>query len=155
MCIIDNLIVFFRSSQEQRDCFLEEKAFWPPYDNSSYLTFVSSILKLEKMQVSVIGAGTMGNGIAHVFIQNGFEVKLIDVSQPALDKAVATINGNFDRQIKKGSISEADKQTALSRLSLFTVLEDGVKSADLVVEAATENVALKTQDICRYGQICA
>lgn len=93
--------------------------------------------------VSVIGAGTMGNGIAHVFAQNGFEVSLIDVSSKQLEKAIATITKNFDRQISKGAINEEQKQNALSKIKTVSSLAEGVKNADLVVEAATENIELK------------
>lgn len=93
--------------------------------------------------VAVIGAGTMGNGIAHVFAQTGYKVTLIDVSQPALDKALATIGNNLDRIIKKGSITEADKATTLGNITTATTIEEGVKNAELVVEAATENIDLK------------
>lgn len=93
--------------------------------------------------VSVIGAGTMGNGIAHVFAQNGFKVNLIDVSAAQLEKAVDTIGKNFDRQIAKGSLTEENKKTALDNISSVTDLAEGVKNADLVVEAATENAELK------------
>jgi 3-hydroxybutyryl-CoA dehydrogenase len=93
--------------------------------------------------ISVIGSGTMGNGIAHVFAQNGFEVSLIDIKQEFLDKALATIGKNLDRQVSKGTLSEDDKNSALGRIKTFTELEAGVKNADLVVEAATENLGLK------------
>ncbi len=93
--------------------------------------------------IAVIGAGTMGNGIAHVFAQNGFNVKLIDVSQTALDKALNIISNNLDRIIKKGVITETEKIATLNNLSTTTILEEGVKNAELVVEAATENVDLK------------
>ena len=93
--------------------------------------------------VSVIGAGTMGNGIAHVFAQNGFKVNLIDVSPAQLEKAVGTIGKNFDRQIAKGSLTEENKKAALDNITSVTDLADGVKNADLVVEAATENAELK------------
>ena len=95
--------------------------------------------------VSVIGAGTMGNGIAHVFAQNGFSVKLIDVSSAQLEKALQTITKNLDRQIAKGSLTEEAKLAALNNLHIFTSIADGVKDADLVVEAATENADLKLQ----------
>jgi 3-hydroxybutyryl-CoA dehydrogenase len=94
-------------------------------------------------KIAVIGAGTMGNGIAHVFAQSGFSVSLIDVSQAQLDKAVATIGKNFDRQVAKGSVTEEQKASALGNISTFTSIADGVKEAELVVEAATENVDLK------------
>ncbi|MBT9392405.1 3-hydroxybutyryl-CoA dehydrogenase [Hymenobacter sp. NST-14] len=95
------------------------------------------------MNVAVIGSGTMGNGIAHVFAQHGFAVALIDINQAALDKGMATIGKNLDRQVSKGSLAEADKTATLSRLTTYTSLSEGVLNADLVVEAATENVELK------------
>ena len=93
--------------------------------------------------VSVIGAGTMGNGIAHVFAQAGFSVTLIDVNAAQLEKAIATIGINFDRQIAKGTIAEEVKTKALSNITTNTEVAAGVKNADLVVEAATENTELK------------
>ncbi len=93
--------------------------------------------------ISVIGAGTMGNGIAHIFAQNGFIVNLIDVNNTQLEKAVQTITKNMDRQIAKSGLTEHDKQNALKNLHTFTNISEGVKDADLVVEAATENSALK------------
>ena len=93
--------------------------------------------------VSVIGAGQMGNGIAHVFAQAGFKVTLIDVSAAQLEKAVATIGKNFDRQITKGTITEADKKNAFDNITSQTDLAVGVKDAQLVIEAATENIELK------------
>lgn len=85
----------------------------------------------------------MGNGIAHVFAQFGYKVALIDVSQSALDRAIQTITKNLDRQVVKGSLSEDDKKNTLSRLSTSTSVKDGVSAAELVVEAATENIDLK------------
>lgn len=93
--------------------------------------------------VAVIGAGTMGNGIAHVFAQKGYNVSLIDVSQPALDKALATIAKNLDRQVTKGLMDEAAKESALQNITTFTEMSAGVKGAEIVIEAATENVDLK------------
>lgn len=93
--------------------------------------------------ISVIGAGTMGNGIAHVFAQNGFKVNLVDISQDSLDKALKTIASNLDRMISKESITARDKENTLTNLQTFTTIEEGVSNADLVVEAATENVNLK------------
>ncbi|MBH2003943.1 MAG: 3-hydroxybutyryl-CoA dehydrogenase [Sphingobacteriia bacterium] len=93
--------------------------------------------------VTVIGAGTMGNGIAHVFAQTGFKVTLVDVQQAQLDKALQTISKNLDRQVSKGTITEADKTATLSNLTTATSIASGVSAADLVVEAATENVDLK------------
>ena len=94
-------------------------------------------------EISVIGAGTMGNGIAHVFAQAGFSVTIVDVSLSQLDKAIATIQKNFDRQIAKSKLTEEDKATAIKNLKTETNIIEGVKNADLVVEAATENVELK------------
>ncbi|MBN8862914.1 MAG: 3-hydroxybutyryl-CoA dehydrogenase [Sphingobacteriales bacterium] len=93
--------------------------------------------------IAVIGAGTMGNGIAHVFAQSGFDVTLIDVSATALEKALATIAKNLDRQVSKASITEADKAATLGRIQTNTQLAAGVQQADLVVEAATENTPVK------------
>jgi 3-hydroxybutyryl-CoA dehydrogenase len=93
--------------------------------------------------ISVIGAGTMGNGIAHVFAQNGFKVTIVDVSLAQLDKALANIAKNFDRQIAKGHSTEEQKKTALANISIHHNMSEGIKNADLVVEAATENVELK------------
>ena len=93
--------------------------------------------------VAVIGAGTMGNGIAHVFAQSGFAVTLIDVSAVQLEKAVATISKNFDRQVAKGTITEEEKALSTANICIATTIADGVKNASLVVEAATENTELK------------
>lgn len=94
-------------------------------------------------KVSVIGAGTMGNGIAHVFAQNNFEVNLIDVNAAQLEKALQTISKNFDRQISKNTITEEQKKQSLANISTYTNLKEGVQDADLVIEAATENTELK------------
>ncbi|QCX53596.1 3-hydroxybutyryl-CoA dehydrogenase [Elizabethkingia sp. JS20170427COW] len=93
--------------------------------------------------IVVIGAGTMGNGIAHTFAQTHFNVNLVDISQEALDRGLKTIASNLDRMIKKGSITEEDKANTLANITTFTQLEEAVKNADLVVEAATENIDLK------------
>lgn len=93
--------------------------------------------------VSVIGAGTMGNGIAHVFAQNGFSVHLIDVNASQLEKALQTISKNLDRQVAKAIITEEEKAATISRLTTETDIKKGVTNADLVVEAATENAELK------------
>jgi 3-hydroxybutyryl-CoA dehydrogenase len=98
---------------------------------------------IDMNSVAVIGAGTMGNGIAHVFAQKGYNVSLIDVSQPALDKALATIAKNLDRQVTKGLMDEAAKESALQNITTFTEMSEGVKGAEIVIEAATENVDLK------------
>lgn len=93
--------------------------------------------------VTVIGAGTMGNGICHVFAQKGFKVNLNDVSQPQLDKALNLINRNLDRQLSKGTISEETKQETLKNIATLTSLTAAVLAADLVIEAATESIDLK------------
>jgi 3-hydroxybutyryl-CoA dehydrogenase len=93
--------------------------------------------------ISVIGAGTMGNGIAHVFAQAGFTVSLIDVSQDQLNKAITTITKNLERQISKGTITPEVKEKTLKNISLHSSLASAIKNADLVVEAATENISLK------------
>ena len=93
--------------------------------------------------ISVIGAGTMGNGIAHVFAQSGFKVSIVDVSLTQLDRAVANIAKNFDRQIAKGAVTEEQKKIALANIAVFSNMNEGVLTADLVVEAATENTDLK------------
>ena len=99
----------------------------------------------EGRLVSVIGAGTMGNGIAHVFAQSGFKVTLIDVNAAQLEKALATISKNLDRQVSKASITEEQKTATLNNINTATDLATGVKNAQLVVEAATENVNLKLE----------
>ncbi len=93
--------------------------------------------------VTVIGSGTMGNGICHVFAQSGFKVHMMDINQNALDKAIGTIGKNMDRQVSKGSLSEEEKGEALGRISTYTDMSEAVKNSDLVVEAATENIDLK------------
>ncbi|MEP0265555.1 3-hydroxybutyryl-CoA dehydrogenase [Dokdonia sp.] len=93
--------------------------------------------------VAVIGAGTMGNGIAHTFAQSGYKVQLIDISQDSLDRGMATITKNLDRLLTKERITEAQKQETLSNITTFTNMSEGVEYAGLVVEAATENVDLK------------
>lgn len=95
--------------------------------------------------VSVIGAGTMGNGIAHVFAQAGFKVMIVDISLAQLDKAIANIGKNFDRQIAKGTATEEQKKQALSNIIIHSNMGEGIKNAELIVEAATENVELKLQ----------
>lgn len=93
--------------------------------------------------ICVIGAGTMGNGIAHVFAMHDFQVKLVDISEQALEKAIQTIQKNLDRMIQKGTLSEEAKGQTLARLTTSTSLEDACRDANLVVEAATERVDLK------------
>ena len=106
-------------------------------------------------KIAVIGAGTMGNGIAHVFAQFGYTVTLIDVSQTALDKALLTITKNLDRQVAKEAISASDKTSTLSNISLYTQMENGLQGVDLVVEAATENIDLKLKIFAELDRICA
>ena len=105
--------------------------------------------------IAVIGAGTMGNGIAHTFAQSGFTVKLIDVSEKSLDKGMATIAGNLDRMVSKGTISEADKMKTISNIITYTDINDGVVGVDLVVEAATENVELKLNIFKQLNEACS
>ena len=104
--------------------------------------------------VAVIGAGTMGNGIAHTFAQFDYKVQLIDVQQASLDKGLATITKNLDRMVAKETITEADKQRTLKNITTYTNLEEGVKSASLVVEAATENVDLKLKIFRDLDKFC-
>ncbi len=104
--------------------------------------------------IAVIGAGTMGNGIAHVFAQNGFNVNLIDISQASLDKGVATITKNLDRMLAKAVIDEAKKTETLGNISTFTETSKGVADVDLVVEAATENLDIKLQIFKDLDAIC-
>ncbi len=95
--------------------------------------------------IAVIGAGTRGNGIAHVFAQNGYSVNLVDISDAALEKGVAIITKNLDRMLAKERITEDDKASTLSNIATFTDMQEGVMEVDLVVEAATENLGLKLQ----------
>jgi len=108
---------------------------------------------MEIQQISVIGAGTMGNGIAHVFAQFGFKVNLIDLSEEFLDKAIKTITGNLDRQVKKGTITEEVKNATLANITKTTKLSDA-KTSDLVVEAATENPEIKKQIFKTIDGLC-
>lgn len=111
--------------------------------------------------ITVIGSGTMGNGIAHTFAQSGFKVALVDISSESLAKALQTIANNLDRQIKKGAIDENVKALTLGNISSYTDLKEGAANADLVVEAATENRELKLNlfkqlsDICKEDTILA
>ena len=104
--------------------------------------------------ITVIGSGTMGNGIAHVFAQHGYSVSLVDISDKALEKAIATISKNLDRQVSKGTLTEADKTATLNNIKTFTKLEEGAKQADLVVEAASENVKVKLDIFKQLDEIC-
>ncbi|WP_046745471.1 3-hydroxybutyryl-CoA dehydrogenase [Kordia zhangzhouensis] len=104
--------------------------------------------------VAVIGAGTMGNGIAHTFAQFGFKVQLIDISQASLDKGIATITKNLDRMVAKEKISEEEKQNTLTNITTYTNIREGVEYAGLVVEAATENVDLKLKIFKDLDELC-
>ena len=104
--------------------------------------------------IAVIGAGTMGNGIAHTFAQFGYKVQLIDVSKEALKKGLATIEKNLDRMVAKESITEKDKQKTISNIQTFTSIKEGVKNASLVIEAATENKDLKLKIFKELDQVC-
>ena len=105
--------------------------------------------------VTVIGSGTMGNGIAHTFAQFGFNVSLVDISLAVLERAILTISKNLDRQVTKGSISETDKNNFLKNIRTFTTLESGAKEADLVIEAATENLETKLNIFRELDKICS
>lgn len=104
--------------------------------------------------IAVIGAGTMGNGIAHTFAQFGYQVNLIDISQENLDKGMATITKNLDRMVAKEAISETDKNTTLGNITTQTSIESGVKNVGLVVEAATENEGLKLKIFKQLDEFC-
>ena len=106
-------------------------------------------------RVTVIGAGTMGNGIAHVFAQAGHQVVMMDRSADALERALATIGKNMDRMVAKEKISAADKDAALGRLTTSTDLASAVGQAELVVEAATENTDLKLKIFAGPRRRCA
>lgn len=103
--------------------------------------------------ITVIGSGTMGNGICHVFAQAGFKVNMMDINQAAMDKALATIGKNMDRQIAKAAMTEEAKAAALANISTFTDMAMAVKDADLVVEAATENIDLKMKIFQQLDQL--
>tara|TARA_R110002167_G_scaffold91083_16_gene245028 strand:+ start:8069 stop:8965 length:897 start_codon:yes stop_codon:yes gene_type:complete len=105
--------------------------------------------------IAVIGAGTMGNGIAHVFAQNGFEVQLIDISSDALDKGMQTISKNLDRMLAKGAITEPGKSEILSRIAPQTDFAKGLAGAELVVEAASEDLDLKLSIFRQLDALCA
>ena len=104
--------------------------------------------------VAVIGAGTMGNGIAHTFAQFDYRVQLIDLSKASLDKGIATITKNLDRMVAKATITEADKTRTLKNITTYTSLEEGVEYASLVVEAATENLELKLKIFKDLEKFC-
>jgi 3-hydroxybutyryl-CoA dehydrogenase len=106
-------------------------------------------------KIAVIGAGTMGNGIAHTFAQCGFQVSIIDLSQDALDTGLNTIEKNLNRMLKKEKISQQEKSATLSNISTFTDMKSGVLGVDLVVEAATENMDIKLKIFSQLDEICA
>lgn len=105
--------------------------------------------------IAVIGAGTMGNGIAHVFAQNGFKINLLDISETALNKGLQTIANNLDRMVAKEKISKEDKETTLNNITTFTNIKTGVNNTDLVVEAATENLDLKLNIFKALDEACS
>lgn len=105
--------------------------------------------------IAVIGAGTMGNGIAHTFAQKGFQVNLIDISEKALEKGIGTITTNLDRMVAKGTITDSDKQQTLNNITSFTDMKQGVSGVELVVEAATENIDLKLNIFRQLNDFCS
>ncbi|HOU46680.1 MAG TPA: 3-hydroxybutyryl-CoA dehydrogenase [Chitinophagales bacterium] len=105
--------------------------------------------------ITVIGSGTMGNGIAHVCAQFGYQVALVDIAQTALDKAIQTITKNLDRQVQKGAISEEIKIQTLQNIKTFTTVKDGAATSDLVIEAASENFTIKEKIFRELDEICA
>jgi len=109
---------------------------------------------MEIKKVTVVGAGTMGSGIAHVLSQNGYLVNLIDINKSVLEKAINVIRQNMDRQIKKGLMTEEEKEQAIARINTLTSLESGAKDADFVIEAATENVKIKKDIFKSLDLVC-
>ncbi|MFN3135288.1 MAG: 3-hydroxybutyryl-CoA dehydrogenase [Candidatus Kryptonium sp.] len=109
---------------------------------------------MEVKKVTVVGAGTMGSGIAHVLSQNGYLVNLIDINKGVLEKAINVIRQNMDRQIKKGLMTEEEKEQAIARINTLTSLESGAKDADFVIEAATENVKIKKDIFKSLDLVC-
>ena len=105
-------------------------------------------------KIAVIGAGTMGNGIAHTFAQSGYEVSLIDISADSLQRGMNTIEKNLDRMLKREKISEDDKQNTLDKITTFTSMNDGLAGVDLVVEAATENMDIKLKIFSQLDELC-
>lgn len=105
-------------------------------------------------KIAVIGAGTMGNGIAHTFAQSGYEVSLIDISADSLHCGMNTIEKNLDRMLKREKISEEDKQNTLDKITTFTSMNDGITGVDIVVEAATENMDIKLKIFSQLDELC-
>ena len=130
-----------RFRKENKDNF-DLKSLLKQSIGNSYRILLIKLTKMIK-KISVIGSGTMGNGIAHTFAQFGYEVNLIDINQVALDQALQTITKNLDRQVSKATLTETQKTETLNNIKTYTSIEEGVKNADLIVEAATENVDLK------------
>lgn len=110
------------------------------------------MMKIKK--IAVIGAGTMGNGIAHTFAQCGFQVSLIDISPESLERGLDTVKKNLDRMVKREKISETDKENTLTNISTFTNIQSGVSGVDLVIEAATENMDVKLKIFKQLDEIC-
>jgi 3-hydroxybutyryl-CoA dehydrogenase len=119
-----------------------------------YLYFYQKIKTKKMKNITVIGAGTMGNGIAHTFAQKNFNVNLVDISAESLEKAIATIGKNLDRMVKKEKITEDEKENTLAKITTYTDINTGVKGVDLVVEAATENISLKLKIFKQLDEIC-
>ena len=113
--------------------------------NRDFLNTFDEQTKQQMKNISVIGAGTMGNGIAHTFALAGYQVKLIDISQERLNSGLKTIEKNLDRQVSKEKISQEQMQQTLNRISLTTEIRTGVTDSDLVIEAATEKLELKLE----------
>ena len=105
-------------------------------------------------KIAVIGAGTMGNGIAHTFAQSGYEVSLIDISTDSLQRGMGAIEKNLDRMLKREKISEEDKQNTLDKITTFTLINEGLVDVDLVVEAATENMNVKLKIFSQLDELC-
>lgn len=104
--------------------------------------------------ITVIGSGTMGNGIAHAFAQSNYNVNLVDISDAALTKAIATITKNLDRQVQKGTITEETKNSTLKNITTYTDIVNGSSNADLVVEAASENIEIKLKIFKQLDEVC-
>lgn len=117
-------------------------------------TFVGMKKEFSMKNIAVIGAGTMGNGIAHTFAQSGFKVQLIDISEASLKKGMDTISKNLDRMVAKEAITEVQKQETLNNITTFTDVTEGVEYASLVVEAATENIDLKLKIFKQLDEAC-
>jgi 3-hydroxybutyryl-CoA dehydrogenase len=132
---------------------VQEKTGSAKLENAGLDTNTRNMIEKLKI-VTVIGSGTMGNGICHVFAQSGFNVHMMDINQGALDKAIGTITKNMDRQIAKSTLTEEAKAEALSRIVTYTDMAEAVKDADLVIEAATENIDLKIKIFQELDKLC-